>query len=69
MLTGDFVFTQGIVIAGRIDVDDIAAAGIFEDGPVAVECVLSDRGKPEMTELSAGFRSMPCRQELIRLQQ
>ena len=50
LLTRNFVFAQGVVIAGRIDVDDIAAAGVFEHGPIAIESVLADRGKLEMTK-------------------
>ena len=68
LLARDFVFAQGIVIAGRVDVDDIAAAGVFEHGPIAVERVLADRRELEVAKLASRVWSFadaafgtPCR--------
>ena len=68
LLARDLVFAQGIVIAGRVDVDDIAAAGVFEHGSIAVERVLADRRKLEVAKLASCVWSFadaafgaPCR--------
>ena len=68
LLARDFVFAQGIVIAGRVDVDDIAAAGVLEHGPIAVERVLADRREHEVAKLASRVWSFadaafgtPCR--------
>jgi len=53
-LTEDRISSQRIVVAGTIEVDDVSLARIAKNRTIPKKCILPDRRKFKMAEVSYG---------------